>query len=143
MAKKKTAKVEEVQGLEENTPEEDLVEAPVVFPEFFKDKNDLEWTPRMDTPALMESSRQLNLTLGKITSLDLTIGDLVDLVWYCCKYQAKPRRITREEFLESVELAQIRQGVMCLFGAVQKAFPEVQQVDIESLEMPILGNFKT
>jgi hypothetical protein len=94
----------------------------------FKDKSGLEWTPLLECPALIDGCEACNITLDSFLSFSANLGSLVRMLWYSCRYQAKPRGIKQDEFFARLGLVETREAMKALLANVGEAFPEVAGV---------------
>lgn len=89
----------------------------------FKDAEGREWTPRLTAQAIFNVSAETGIKLSDLTRQDIRPGDLIVLLWRCCEKQAEGRKLSREDFLDSLEVSHIAEGVKAIWGSVESAFP--------------------
>lgn len=91
----------------------------------FKDNNGREWTPEITAYTLSLACQEMDIPLSKLTEMDVSLGQLVNFLWYACEPQAISRSVTRENFMKSLGLDEMRTAITTLWGVIQKSFPEV------------------
>jgi len=99
----------------------------------FVDDQERVWHPRFGTRILMEATRALKITVGKITTGDIPLGDVIEITWYACRTEARERNLSKDDFLDSVlTLDLIPEVVLAFRESLQDAFPRLAKV-LESL----------
>lgn len=101
----------------------------------FVDANGKEWVVQITAGAIRRVSREIGITLSDLT--DLTTGDvsekvlakytpdkLVDAFYALMELQVKARGISKEDFLESLDLQTIIKAVQALTESITTDFPK-------------------
>ena len=92
----------------------------------FTDEEGTEWRPRLTTQVIRESSQQSGLTVSDIMGLRIPPHDIVNLIWYTCKAQAKGAKISYEKFMKRLDpLPVLLDAGVALVGSIDEAFPEM------------------
>lgn len=93
----------------------------------FTDNLGLEWRPVLHALALIKACRQGGMTIERLTSMDVNMGDLIETIWFACETEAIDRGINRETFLtKHVTVTEISSAVQALWDAVRVAFPQLE-----------------
>ena len=104
----------------------------------FTDRQGREWTPSITLGALSSFARETGLSLdalsdpGKIKFEHLAAG-----IWHSVARKAGERKVTRQDFENSMGLKEIREAATLLMASVQDEFPDAAEEvedEIASLE---------
>lgn len=95
----------------------------------FQDNKGIVWRPIISVPTIIEICRDMDITFDLLKQPGkLNIGDLIDMLWYTCKYQAKINNISRETFFENLPIDRINDVVQCLIESAIDAFPQLKDL---------------
>ena len=110
----------------------------------FEDALGRTWTPVVTTPTLLRTCRSCRIKLRDITSLDIEVAALFDLLWFACERQAKERHVSYEDFVEALTLDKLPTVVDATIGAIMASFPDKEEggtVDPHMLGSGLLRNW--
>lgn len=92
----------------------------------FRDANGRDWTPQFYGHVIVDADRELGLTLQDIVRLNIRPGQLLELLWFTCAEQASKRNVSRDDFLRSLGLAEMRKAGEAMLNQLRAAFPEIE-----------------
>lgn len=95
----------------------------------FQDAESREWHPRLTAGVIRRISEQTGITIAQLQSLDVKLADIMAALWHSVEREARERKMSREDFEDSMGLAEIRQAVAALQVEFIRAFPEFSQIN--------------
>lgn len=93
----------------------------------FMDAQDRVWHPSCTIPVIMEAARELNITLRNIFDQSIRLDQCIDLVWYCCKKEAKERQMSRTDFFDALDFKSLTIAIGATFEGIIASFPAAEE----------------
>lgn len=114
----------------------------------FRDSENREWKPVVNTPIIIRACRSLDITIAKVMSKEINVADVIELLWYTCEREAGNRKMSKEDFIDALSLDKLPEAYSALMTAVGEAFPQMEEVtqfvSEDLLRGPfVLGQLKT
>lgn len=91
----------------------------------FTDSNGVEWQLRLTTPVLMRVSRECNVTLSRVMTMEIRLDEIVEMIWIACAGQASERKCSRDDFLDGMGPECLSGAVHAAWDALREAFPQL------------------
>lgn len=100
----------------------------------FSDSQGNEWYPTLTVPVLLKVSKEQDITIAKITNMEINISCIIDVIYYAVEKQAMAKGISKAQFVENLSLEDIGKAIECLTKAIEKAFPSANISGILGVE---------
>uniref|UniRef100_A0A6M3KC32 Tail protein n=2 Tax=viral metagenome TaxID=1070528 RepID=A0A6M3KC32_9ZZZZ len=95
------------------------------LPPVFKDDEGREWHPRVSAIAMIEAGENLRITMDEMLDRRMTMGDMLKMLWYCCKAEAAQKNISFNAFMAALgDARSVTAGLAAMSDAMSYGMPK-------------------
>jgi len=93
---------------------------------FIKDNAGTEWELVFSLRAISSLCKRLNITMAKLTMMEIPLGELLESLHLFCGKQMRERNITEQQFYDLIDDISFPEIITALRESLVEAFPNAQ-----------------